>query len=174
MPSAVTTVLLMGALMVASAFAQSYDSQGVRAMCADVELEECGDEPCGFYRLNEFSCVKVLTLERDFENAQMGCELINGNLVKVQTEEEHKKLLCMMIRVFPRRIHYWIGAVRREDGYFYWFDGSGPVEFAPWREGQPDNYEGEEDCVWMNSGTWGAWNDGACYEASSVACQVLV
>ncbi|XP_054626132.1 C-type isolectin Sp-CL4-like [Dunckerocampus dactyliophorus] len=172
MPSAVTTVLLMGALVVASAFA--YDTEGVKAMCADIELEQCGSESCGFYRLNENSCVKILTMQMDFVSAQMECEGLSGELVKVQNEEEYKKLLCMMLRVFPRRLHYWIGAVRREDGDFYWFDGSGPVKFAPWREFQPDNYDGEEDCVWMISGTWGPWNDGACYEASSVACQIAM
>nr|XP_057944406.1 C-type isolectin Sp-CL4-like [Doryrhamphus excisus] len=172
MPSAVTTVLLMGALMGAPAFA--YDTEGVRRMCADIQLEQCGDGECGFYRLNERSCVKILTMERDFQGAQMECDGLQGQVVKVRNEEEHKKLLCMMMRVFPWRLHYWIGAVRGRDGAFYWVDGSGPVMFAPWREFQPDNRHREEDCVWMNSGTWGPWNDGPCYASSSVACQIAM
>nr|XP_057944404.1 C-type isolectin Sp-CL4-like [Doryrhamphus excisus] len=174
MPSAVTTVLLMGALMVAPAFAQTYDHAGVRAMCADVQLQACGNESCGFYRLNEYSCVKVLTMQRTFPNAQRECELANGNLVTVLSQQEQDRLLCMMLKVFPQRLHYWVGALRGEDGDFYWVDGSGPVVYGTWGPGQPDSFSPEEKCVWINSGIWGLWNDGPCYEKNSVACQVMM
>nr|XP_057944402.1 C-type isolectin Sp-CL4-like [Doryrhamphus excisus] len=175
MPSAVTSVLLMGALMVASAFAQSYDLDGVNTMCANMELEECSsDTMCGVYRLNENSCVKVLTIEKDFANAEMLCQIYRGDVVKVQNEEEHNKLLCMMYRLYRRRLHYWVSAVRGDDGGFSWADGSGAVTFAPWRSGQPDNYNNGENCVWMNSGSWGPWNDIPCSAMASVACQMAM
>nr|XP_057945750.1 perlucin-like protein [Doryrhamphus excisus] len=145
----------------------------LNTMCTNMELEECESEVCGVYRLNENSCVKLLTMERDFTNAQQTCRIFNGALVKVQNEEEHKKLLCMMLQLFPFRLHYWISAVRGDDDGFHWFDGSGPVEFAPWREGQPNNFN-REICVWMNSGTWVAWNDGACSTMNSVVCQMTM
>ncbi|XP_054627880.1 C-type isolectin Sp-CL4-like [Dunckerocampus dactyliophorus] len=138
-----------------------------------MELEECESDVCGVYRLNENSCVKVMTMERDFINAQQLCRTFQGKLVKVQNEEEHNKLLCMMYRLFPFRLHYWVSAVRGDDDVFYWFDGSGPVEFAPWREGQPDNFN-KEICVWMNSGSWGAWCDGTCSTMNSVVCQIAM
>ncbi|XP_054626127.1 C-type isolectin Sp-CL4-like isoform X1 [Dunckerocampus dactyliophorus] len=173
MPSAVTTVLLMGALMVVSAFAQSYDFDGLDTLCSNIELEECESDVCGVYRLNENSCVKVLTIEKDFANAEQTCRIFQGNLVKVQNADEHKKLLCMMLRLFPFRLHYWIGALRENDD-FYWADGSGKVEFAPWRPGQPDRFNNEENCVWMNSGTWGPWNDVSCGCKASVACEIAM
>ncbi|XP_054626129.1 perlucin-like protein isoform X2 [Dunckerocampus dactyliophorus] len=130
----------------------------------------------------------------------MTCQIFRGHLVKVQNEEEHNKLLCMMLRVYPRRLHYWVGAERGavssqhtdddvgddermkrsqwlslfQDGSFKRADGSGAVEFAPWAKGQPDNYNNGENCVWMNSGTWGAWNDTPCGAMSSVACQLAM
>ncbi|XP_054626130.1 perlucin-like protein isoform X3 [Dunckerocampus dactyliophorus] len=104
----------------------------------------------------------------------MTCQIFRGHLVKVQNEEEHNKLLCMMLRVYPRRLHYWVGAERGADGSFKRADGSGAVEFAPWAKGQPDNYNNGENCVWMNSGTWGAWNDTPCGAMSSVACQLAM
>nr|XP_057945749.1 C-type isolectin Sp-CL4-like [Doryrhamphus excisus] len=190
MPSAVTIVLLMGALTVDSAFAQlgnneslsadsgehqtEYDKEELRTMCSNMELEECESDVDGIFRLNDISCVKVLTMEKDFANAEMVCQALGGDVVKVQNEEEHRKLLCMMLRLFPRRLHYWIGAERGADDGFHWSDGSGPVRFAPWSEGQPDRSNNDEHCVMMNFGTWGPWNDISCDAMASVACQMAM
>ncbi|XP_061922691.1 C-type isolectin Sp-CL4-like [Entelurus aequoreus] len=166
MPSAVTTILLMGALMVAPAY--SWTDAEVAALCATTELQPCD---AGEYRLNDDSCVKFLTSQMTFKEAQEGCQLDDGAVVKLTSHDEHKKLVCMMFAAFPLRLHYWIGAKRGPDA-FEWIHGGEPLETAPWREGQPDNFNGNENCVWMNSGSWGPINDGPCSELSSVPCQI--
>nr|XP_057944403.1 perlucin-like protein [Doryrhamphus excisus] len=172
MPSAVPTVLLMGALLVASAFAQSYDDAQMVELCANMELEECpSDTMCGVYRLNENSCVKLSSMQENFEAAERLCKFIKGKVVKVENEEEHKKLLCMMYRLYPKPLSYWISSVRRQGSEFRWVDGNGNVTFAPWHS-TPPSYGREPDCVWMNSDTWGPWDKGNCRMRQSVACQI--
>nr|XP_057944401.1 C-type isolectin Sp-CL4-like [Doryrhamphus excisus] len=171
MPSAMTTVLLMGALTVTSILAQIYTDEKLREKCATVTLEACNGEACGVYRLNDNSCVKVLSLQRTFAGAQADCQLWNGHVVKVKNEEEHTKLMCMMLRLFPGQYRYWVGAVRGKDGNFYWAGEDTPVEFSPWGEDQPDNYNKRDNCVWMNYNSWGGWNDGLCDDMRSLACQ---
>nr|XP_061819474.1 C-type isolectin Sp-CL4-like [Nerophis lumbriciformis] len=168
MPSAVTTVLLMLALMVASASAQSLNREDMTALCHNIQLQPCDG---GEYRLNDDSCVKMLPSQLIFTDARRGCQMIGGDVVTVKNGEELHKLLCMMFKALPVRLHYWIGAERGPGG-FHWIDGSGPLESSPWREGQPDNFHHKENCVWMNSGSWGPWNDGSCSVFNSVACQI--
>ena len=63
----------------------------------------------------------------------------------------------------------WIGAHRvgpytdpkpRND-QFTWIDGSA-LEFSNWSGGQPDNYNGDEFCVEMNTFGSATWNDQWC------------
>ncbi|XP_061819473.2 C-type isolectin Sp-CL4-like [Nerophis lumbriciformis] len=167
MPSAVTTFLLMGALTVTSG-QSCWTFKEVSALCADIDLQPCD---AGEYRLNDDSCITILPTRMNFQEAQEGCQLVGGAVVKVQNEEEHKRLLCMMFDTVPVQLHYWIGAKRGPDG-FNWVRGGEPLEFAPWREGQPDNFNDNEDCVWTNARCWGPWNDMPCSELSSVPCQI--
>ncbi|XP_054627231.1 C-type isolectin Sp-CL4-like [Dunckerocampus dactyliophorus] len=175
MPSAVTTVLLMGALMVASAIAQSYTDEELTTMCANIVLEPCRLRIPGAYHLNRNTCVKISTTEKDFEGARAECKSwrFRGQFVVVKNDEEQKKLLCMMKQASPQRIHYWLG-VRRDGNRFFWTDASGEVTYAVWAEGQPNNANGQEGCVWINSDTWGLWDDVRCTETAGVACQVRV
>nr|XP_057944398.1 C-type lectin domain-containing protein 161-like isoform X2 [Doryrhamphus excisus] len=147
------------------------DAQMVE-LCANMELEECpSDTMCGVYRLNENSCVKLSSMQENFEAAKRLCKFIKGKVVKVENEEEHKKLLCMMYRLYPKPLRYWISSVRRQGSEFRWVDGNGNVTFAPWHS-TPPSYGREPDCVWMNSDTWGPWDKGNCRMRQSVACQI--
>ncbi|XP_061819471.2 C-type isolectin Sp-CL4-like [Nerophis lumbriciformis] len=166
MPSAVTTILLMGALMVAPAY--SWTHEEVAAFCANIELHSCD---AGEYRLNGDSCVKFLPSQMTFQEAQEGCQLVDGAVVELASLDEHKKLVCIAFAAVPFRFHYWMGAKRGPDA-FEWIRRGKPLKTIPWREGQPDNFNGNEDCVWINSGSWGPVNDGPCSEFSSVACQI--
>ncbi|XP_054627188.1 C-type isolectin Sp-CL4-like [Dunckerocampus dactyliophorus] len=175
MPSAVTTVLLMGALMVASAIAQSYTDEELTTMCANNVPEPCRLSIPGAYQLNDYTCVKISTTEKDFQGAlaECGSWRFRSYLVVLKNAEEQKKLLCMMKQASPQRIHYWLG-VLRDGKKYYRIDEGKEVTYAAWAEGQPNNANGQEGCVWINSDTWGLWDDVRCTETAGVACQVRV
>ena len=55
---------------------------------------------------------------------------------------------------------FWFGINDIDiDGTFQYATG-GNLDFTNWRSGQPDNYDGVEDCVRTEGGT--TWNDDNC------------
>ncbi|XP_061671270.1 C-type isolectin Sp-CL4-like [Syngnathoides biaculeatus] len=166
-----SVVFLLGALMMTGASAQMIDIEDVRdvfQMCADTPLEQCG---LGFYRFNDDSCLKVLTFNANFATAQEMCTYIGGRVVVPANLKEYQKLVCTVAYDFPVRLHYWVGATKHGDD-FVWADGSGTIPNELWANGQPDNFGNNENCVWINSGSWGPLNDGPCSEATSMVCQI--
>jgi len=51
-------------------------------------------------------------------------------------------------------------------GLGYYSDGE--ADYRRWDFGQPDNFLGEQMCIWMLSG--GFWDDGQCFLRSSSVC----
>jgi hypothetical protein len=50
-----------------------------------------------------------------------------------------------------------------------WSDNQ-PVRYTNWDYGQPDSYNGLDDCVTINPDT-GFWNDRDCNEIKDVVCK---
>ncbi|XP_049597848.1 C-type isolectin Sp-CL4-like [Syngnathus scovelli] len=167
------SLFLAGALLFTGAFAQTlrYETlEEVLVMCQDhdVPVEPCGQD---LYRLNDDSCVRVSPYGLTFPEAQAFCDEEGGRVVTLANENEFRKLLCIVATAIPRRLHYWVGAIRKGDD-FEWVDGSGIIPpDAPWRHNQPDNFGGYENCVWTNSFDWGQLNDGPCDSRTPVVCQ---
>ncbi|KAM9781506.1 C-type isolectin Sp-CL4-like [Syngnathus typhle] len=173
MLSFATSLFLAGALLFTGSLAQTlrYETlEEVLEMCRvqDVPVEPCGQD---LYRLNDDTCVRVSPNGLTFADAQALCDEEGGQVVTLANLNEFRKLLCIVATAIPRRLHYWVGAIRDGDD-FVWVDGSGilPAD-SPWRNNQPDNFGGYENCVWMNSFDWGQLNDGPCEDRTPVVCQ---
>ena len=65
----------------------------------------------------------------------------------------------------------WIGATDAvSEGTWMWSDGT-PWDYQTWAGGQPDDWDGNEDCALMWAS--GAWNDGQCSDSDRGAvCRV--
>ena len=60
--------------------------------------------------------------------------------------------------------HYWIGLTDSAvEGHFVWQHSSKPLNWSNWADNQPDDSDGDEDCV-VVTGLPGQqqWNDEAC------------
>ncbi|XP_049597844.1 C-type isolectin Sp-CL4-like [Syngnathus scovelli] len=167
------SLFLAGALLFTGAFAETlrYETlEEVLIMCQDrdVPVESCGRY---LYRLNDNSCVSITLYGMTFPEAQDLCHEDDGRVVTLANENEFRKLLCIVATAIPRRLPYWVGAIRKGDD-FVWLDGSGIIPpDAPWQHNQPDNFGGSENCVWMNSFNWGQLNDKPCDIRTPVVCQ---
>ena len=66
---------------------------------------------------------------------------------------------------------YWIGLhdVGGESLY-KWTDGTGYGKFIYWRNGEPNNMYGQEDCVAFVTMD-GKWNDNHCSQEKSYICK---
>lgn len=66
-----------------------------------------------------------------------------------------------------------MGATKLDDEQsFYWMGSNALFEFADWHEGEPNNYNPEEQCIEMKnqSGDW-KWNDTMCRSKLHIACE---
>lgn len=65
----------------------------------------------------------------------------------------------------------WIGLQREGTGDTWkWVDGSILVGDGFWQEDEPNNADGEEDCVEVSRGA-AAWNDVPCSRHFSWVCE---
>jgi hypothetical protein len=74
-----------------------------------------------------------------------------------------------MFRLMPYD-DWWIGGSDSAvEGDWVWNDGT-PFTYSAWSYGQPDNWEGREDCVSVR--TWDSylWNDLPCAEWLPYIC----
>lgn len=70
---------------------------------------------------------------------------------------------------------WWIGG-KRVDGELKWQGSPGVwygMSYTNWYYGQPDNYQGDEDCVQIvkNETPPYGWNDNKCDEKMAFICE---
>merc|ERR1712198_432740 len=97
-------------------------------------------------------------------DAQYNCTKLGGDLAMIFDDQTND-----FVSTVSGGSIAWIGAHRvgpltdpkpRND-QFTWIDGSA-LEFSNWSGGQPDNYNGDEFCVEMNTFGSATWNDQWC------------
>jgi CD209 antigen len=87
-----------------------------------------------------------------WHEAKLACELAGGHLMCVESEKEHLFIVDLLAK---RRS--WLGASdEKEEGQWLWVNGS-PFKFSAWRGGEPNNADGNENCLLLNEG--GKWFD---------------
>ncbi|XP_013379605.1 macrophage mannose receptor 1-like [Lingula anatina] len=66
---------------------------------------------------------------------------------------------------------FWIGLSKPDKKTSHiWSDGSA-LDFTYWKDGEPNDHNGQEDCVEMNRHL-GRWSDVNCYASRGVLCQL--
>ncbi|MGH0140650.1 UNVERIFIED_CONTAM: hypothetical protein FKN15_023262 [Acipenser sinensis] len=126
----------------------------------DIPAIECGTNPG--WRKNNGMCYYYNDTEiTDLYTAALRCYEENARLASIADEEEQSFLTSM---VGTGAIEYaWIGLkeVGVVGGEYHWLDFS-PVTFVNWAPGEPNDANGEEQCVQMSrhAGTWYDMNCG--------------
>ncbi|XP_041484640.1 echinoidin-like [Lytechinus variegatus] len=89
-----------------------------------------------------------------------------GHLTSIHSKEEmdflavtYEDLRSKVITSFTR---VWIGLHDKStEGSWKWSDGSS-VDYEKWESGQPNSYQGDQDCAEFHSSNEYTWNDLAC------------
>ncbi len=108
-----------------------------------------------------------------WEEAQAKCEAMGGHLVTITSAEENA-----FVHGMAGENTIWLGANDLEtEGNFVWVTGE-EFTYVNWRDGQPDNANGNEHYVHMNTysvdytGTWNdAFGEGAPIGISYYICE---
>ncbi|XP_078697455.1 uncharacterized protein LOC144925352 [Branchiostoma floridae x Branchiostoma belcheri] len=119
------------------------------------------------------TCYKVFGKEETFDNAAAACRADGGTLA-MPRDAGTNAFLSQLSDSVCRLCLFWIGLhYQREEGKFEWVDGSALGPYSSWGSGEPDNYEGREDCVRYSAySAWkDKWTDYPCDWRSYFICQ---
>ena len=101
-----------------------------------------------------------LSSPTSWTNAKAYCEHAGGHLVTITSPAEQ----LYVARITDARI--WIGGYRVSGDTWAWVTGE-PFEYSDWRDGEPNNTDGIEDCIEV--GTDLRWNDERATSVSKTA-----
>ena len=100
-------------------------------------------------------------------NAVDDCLEIGSELISISSEEENTFVAEQANTLTDGK--WWIGLNDRDTEGEYIWENESPFDFESWNEGEPNNYDGDENCVEMYSNT-GLWNDVHCRNEQGFIC----
>ena len=116
-------------------------------------------------------CYKLITDKQSWGEAQDHCQTLDAKLAEPQSPCESDLLHYFFQISHPKNVaqdYAWIGIndIGTENTFVFASNGQ-PVPYTYWKENQPDNFNGNEDCVNICSGiNNGRMNDLPCSSAS--------
>ncbi|CAH1775812.1 unnamed protein product [Owenia fusiformis] len=103
--------------------------------------------------------------------ARSACQKRQGDLASAGTVSTRDFLTGVVTGSRFNDRNFWFGATDEEnEGVWVWSDGT-PWDnsIANWSPGQPDNWQGQENCAHLNGD--GQWNDQPCWNELHYVCQ---
>ncbi|KAL1023520.1 hypothetical protein UPYG_G00041910 [Umbra pygmaea] len=126
------------------------------------KISESGRCPDG-WRTFRCGCYYLSDSGATWSVSRQDCKDRGADLVIINSREEQ-----VFLNQFGRNIYFWIGLTDSEkEGIWKWVDGTTPITSQYWREGEPNNANGVENCAAFNSFNNNAeiiesWNDQPC------------
>ena len=117
------------------------------------------------------NCYKFNLEDKDWNGAESACNQVGAHLASVHSQDEASYIRCLQD---PTSVHRtWIGGKRNGD-VFQWIDGS-DFQFYYWKANEPDNYQGNENCIEIISDpgkeSHDRWNDAPCESQGKFVCK---
>ncbi|XP_066274551.1 uncharacterized protein [Branchiostoma lanceolatum] len=130
--------------------------------------------PGGFTKFRG-ACFKVYHQVASYDQAREFCANQGGHLAMPKDNSTDAFLMKLKNTVDPRG-YFWFGLSDENwEGRWMWEDGTvlnKSAGWSNWREGQPDNHKGDEDCAHYNSVAMPGWNDLPCSDkVAKFICQ---
>nr|XP_039269898.1 uncharacterized protein LOC120344668 isoform X2 [Styela clava] len=122
------------------------------------------------YQINE----KTSTERMTWEDANVHCQSQGAQLVSMHSPQE-EAVIASGVRHTSGSNWFWIGMRRKQTGSYGWTDNT-PLSYTNWGSGEPNDYDGREECgmaYYSTSGTDMYWNDMNCEATENWICKVL-
>ncbi|XP_059210527.1 ladderlectin-like [Centropristis striata] len=106
----------------------------------------------------------------NWAQAERNCQSMGANLASVHEALEQDEIQRMIEDVTHGHPLTWIGGSDAEmEGTWLWTDGT-PFRLTDWCTEQPDNWQGNENCLQIYKGDNKCWNDLRCDSELSSVC----
>ncbi|XP_018535860.1 galactose-specific lectin nattectin isoform X1 [Lates calcarifer] len=125
--------------------------------------------PCGWTEYYD-RCFFYVSKAMSWADAQKNCETMNSNLASVHSDEEYQLIQKVVLVASHGSGPTWIGGSdAQKEKLWFWIDGT-TFKYENWCEGQPDDFQGAQDCALMNFAANKCWDDGSCEAALPSVC----
>ena len=106
----------------------------------------------------------------DIKAANVKCNVLGGFLFEIENKEEYDFVFNFCKSLGGNDFYTGGNDIEKEGKWTYWHSEM-PVAFPNWRQGQPDNRGGREDCLTLRM-NYGASNDEFCGHKGKFVCEV--
>ncbi|XP_068074278.1 uncharacterized protein [Danio rerio] len=107
---------------------------------------------------------------KNWSDSREFCRNLGADLVMIKSEDRQKRISYFVKVKIGAPV--WLGLTDTEiEGSMMWVDNSA-LNQGFWMKGEPNNNDGNEDCVFMNPiPSLKNWNDIPCSEVARVICE---
>jgi hypothetical protein len=107
---------------------------------------------------------------RTWNEAEADCVAQGGHLASVHDQVEQDYIAQAAFAVLGG--DWWLGlSDQAQEGQYVWTDGTS-TNYTNWMEGEPNNWEGSENCIHLVDWAGGAWNDLNCDATARYVCKL--
>ncbi|KAI8516910.1 hypothetical protein Bbelb_054910 [Branchiostoma belcheri] len=115
------------------------------------------------YHQHSQLCYKAFNDTETYDGAVRRCSSDGGTLAMPRDNVTNNFLIHLKNAVDNNALFLFGLTDDHQEGVWMWDDNVPLGDFRAWGQGQPDNYNGNEDCAEYNpEGSYNKWNDGPC------------
>ncbi|CAJ1084350.1 C-type mannose receptor 2-like [Xyrichtys novacula] len=145
------------------------NNAGGHENCMEMNFRVCKTCPSGWSQYGK-SCYIFHFQPMAWAVAEKHCTTEGGNLVSLHSRDEYDFIRNTLQRVAGRQVNIWLGGNdASKEGVWLWSDGS-YFDFNGWNKGEPNNFQGHENCMEMNYEGRDVVNDNSCWKKKSFFC----
>ncbi|XP_029447799.1 collectin-10 isoform X3 [Rhinatrema bivittatum] len=112
----------------------------------------------------------IVKEERSYRDALTHCRIRGGTLAMPRDEASNSLIADYISKSGLFRVFIGVNDVEKE-GQFMYTDNTPLQNYSSWKESEPNDASGHEDCVEMLSS--GAWNDVECHLTIYFVCEFM-
>eukprot|EP00058_Branchiostoma_floridae_P004006 XP_002589494.1 hypothetical protein BRAFLDRAFT_88353 [Branchiostoma floridae] len=145
------------------------DKERNRTAALEQRLRDLSKSPG--YSMSRGVCYMVYSIRHTFNDAAATCREDGGTLAMPRDPHTNDFLISLYKSVSDNE-EFWFGLHdRRKEGSFEWVDGSALGTYNLWTPGEPNNFFGNEDCIYYSEKDM--WNDLSCNNRIGFICQAV-
>ncbi|XP_038554926.1 CD209 antigen-like protein A [Micropterus salmoides] len=133
------------------------------------KIDKVRRKPCQrSWRKFDISCYFFSNVKKNWTLARKDCISKGADLVTIESKDEQEFLSGSL----EAGQNAWIGLTDSvKEGTWMWVDGT-PVTTAYWQPGQPNSFNGNQDCgELVPKMKVGEWNDDGCFAEQHWICE---